>query len=317
MIDRETKWRKVATRLPGHSHLTGMFPHGYQTAGALAYAVRRLLRDSKEHNLPFVVIHSGDLTASGTQEEFSVGLTYLNHGHYLENGQVAGLRLEDEFGQRPFDVPGNHDLWCRRSPKDHGAFTSHFGGKYPRNFRIETNRGKAFFFGLDSNRSSLWQHRLANGEIPTADLDELRDDLADARAAGAISVVCLHHPLFLRRRGTPRMCQAEIQRLKFREQVAKSLAEAGTHVVLAGHVHKQQHLKRFDVLQFIAGSACQIGSRPSFWLLDLYSRGVRYTYFHMPKHSIHFEAAGSRSGFTRYDHSEQATSLRAMPAERQ
>jgi hypothetical protein len=70
--------------------------------------------------------------------------------------------------------------------------------------------------------------------------------------------------------------------------------------MLAGHVHWQQFRNQSGLLRFIAGSACQIGARPGFWMLDLYAAALRYTWLHVPKGRIHFEPAMSRSGATGY-----------------
>ena len=283
-------------------HVTSFFPHGYQVAGALAVAVRQILRDRRERGIAAVVVHTGDLTASGSQAEFSVGNTFLRHGHYLENGTLAGLGVETEFGQLPFDIPGNHDFWNRRSPKDHSAFTSHYGGRYPRCRDVTTPAGRVLLYGLDSNRSSLWQHRLANGEVADESLRLACDALRKERPSGAIQVVCTHHPLVVRPRAAPRMLNAEILRLRNREAVARSLADAGAHLTLSGHVHVQHHIgrRRSNPLHFIAGSACQIATRPTFWVLDLHHDHVAFAYLHIPKGRIHFEAAASRSGRANY-----------------
>ncbi len=299
VIDGEKRWRDVFGRIPGLRHITKLYPHGYQTAGAVAFAVRRILNDRKEKGIPFVVVHTGDLTASGSDAEFSVGITFLRHGHYLTKTTVCGLRLSDVYNQVPFEVPGNHDLWHRGSPKDHTAFSSHYGGSYPRSTRINSEAGEVIVYGLDSNRSSLWPHRLANGEIPAADLASLCEELDRERNSRAIKVVCLHHPLFLPI-GAPRICGVEILRLRSREKIAKLLSDAGAHIVLAGHVHNQQYSKKFSLLQFVAGSMCQINSRPSFWMLDLYPKCVEYAYFHIPNGEYHFDRDESLSGYAPY-----------------
>lgn len=296
VVDGEARWRRFVSRVPGLRHIAGMFPHGYQSAVAAAVAVRQILRDRKARGISAVVVHTGDLTAAGHHAEFSVGITFMRHGHYLENGTMAGLRLDTEFGQQVFDMPGNHDLWRRRSPKDHEAFSSHYGGSYPKSREITSPSGTALIYGLDSNRSSLFQHRLANGEIPFESINSLLGCLRAKKNTDALQVVCLHHPLFLRRRGAPQILGTEILKLRNRVAVARALADAGAHLVLAGHVHQQQHSGRYGFQHFIAGSLCQVNARPSFWLLDLYSNYVEYIYYHIPNGKIHFEPALSRSG---------------------
>ena len=302
VIDGESFWRKAVGQTPVLRQVTGMFPHSYQWAGALAVAVRTILRECKERGLPAVVVHTGDLTASGKQSEFSVGRTFLRHGHYLANGVVSGLGLDTEFSQHAFDIPGNHDLWHSSSPKARAAFDSHYGGDYPRIQEIANPNGRVILYGLDSNRSSRWQHRLANGEISAEALTRICDELRRGKDTGAIQVVCLHHPLFLRKRTAPWMFGREISRLNNREAIAKALVDSGADVALAGHVHLQQHPNRAQSkpLHFIAGSACQIGSRPSFWTLDLYPKHVEYGFFQIPKKAFHFERVGSRTGMSFY-----------------
>ncbi len=302
VIDGETWWRKFVTSVPFLRHVTGYFPHGYQTAGALAIAVRTILRHCKDTKTPVLVVHTGDLTASGAQAEFSVGETFLRSGHFLENKELCGLNLDSEFGWFSLDIPGNHDLWRRRSPKANNAASSHYGGAYPREFQIPSANPPVHIYGIDSNRSSLWQHRLANGEIPTSALNSLLEKLRVGRTTGAIQVVCLHHPLQVLRQTAPRLCGIEILKLRRRQEIARSLSNAGAHIVLAGHIHNQQYFGRTPIspLHFIAGSACQIGSPPSFWRLELFQNHAEYTYLHIPKGRFHFEPASSRSGQASY-----------------
>ncbi|MFN0101556.1 MAG: metallophosphoesterase family protein [Bryobacteraceae bacterium] len=302
VIDGESYWRKVVAHTPGIRHATGLFPHSYQWAGALAVAVRTILKECRDHDLPAVVVHTGDLTASGKQAEFSVGRTFLKHGHYLQSGVIAGLGLDTDFKHFVFDIPGNHDHWQRASPKARSAFDDHYGGDYPREMEIETRHGLAVLYGLDSSRSSTLNHRLANGEVSTESLARTCEKLRSRKKSGAIQVVCLHHPLFLRTRTAPQMLGREVLKLKNRVAIAKALAESGAHLALAGHVHQQQHPYRGQLrpLHFIAGSACQIRSRPSFWTLDLYPEHVEYGYFQVPRSGIHFERVVSRSGSSVY-----------------
>lgn len=302
VIDGETWWRGWIARMVGLRHWTGLFPHGYQAAGALAIAVRQILRDRRDRGIPAVVVHTGDLTASGGQPEFSVGATFLRHGHYLENGAVAGLRLETEFGQIAFDIPGNHDLWDRRSPKGHAAFTSHYGGKYPRSREITTPAGRVILYGLDSNRSSVWNHRLANGEVARDTIDAVCAELKKAQDPDTVQIICVHHPLALRKRAAPAMLGREVLRLRDREAIVQALRGAGAHFALSGHVHAQHHVgpPRSPLPVFIAGSACQIAARPAFWQLDIFRDGVGFTSFHLPKNRLHFEPARSRCGFLAY-----------------
>jgi hypothetical protein len=157
-------------------------------------------------------------------------------------------------------------------------------------------------YGLDSNRSSTWQHRLANGEVAPEQIRLVCESLRKERNTGAIQVVCLHHPLWIRRRTTPRMLGVEVLRLRDRHSIARELAAAGAHLVLAGHVHAQQHSRRAfgRPNQFVAGSACQISSRPTFWVLDLHADTIAFDYIYLPRRGIHFQRSVARSGRVPY-----------------
>lgn len=290
VIDGESWWRNLVAHSPGLRHISALFPHSYQRAVALAHSIRRILADRRDLGIPTVVVHTGDLTASGAASEFSVGATFLSHGHYLANGTLAGLKLDPPA----FDLPGNHDLWSRKSPRALEAFTSHYGGAYPRSLTIERNGHKVTLHSLDSNRSDLVQHRLARGAIAAEALHEVCERLRKNRPA--TQVVCLHHPLYLSEEAKPRLFGFEILDLKNRTGIEAALAEAGANLVLAGHVHTQ-HAHERNPVQFIAGSACQIGSHPpAFWLLDLHADEVAFTQMAIPRNAFQFVDSPIKSG---------------------
>jgi len=186
---------------------------------------------------------------------------------------MAGLRL-DQRNEIPFDIPGNHDLWSRGSPKSQAPYSEYYGGSYPIQLHppIETSRGKVRIFGLDSNRASPWAHRLANGEVPHHQLQQLSALLTDSRKDGSIKIVCLHHPIDVHPSHAPKLLGFEILRLRHRAQIARFLKDHGVHLVLAGHVHRQRTYRSTPAgpLQVVAGSCCQIGNQPAFWLHDIH-----------------------------------------------
>ncbi|MFN7999409.1 MAG: metallophosphoesterase [Bryobacteraceae bacterium] len=294
IIDGESKWRSLVPRVPLLKHISGWFPHGYQTALQLAIAVRTILRRCDDERIPWVVVHTGDLTATGSTSEFSVGATFFRHGHHLENGEVAGLMLETAYKQLPFDIPGNHDLWSRNNPKQGSAFNSHYGRSYPFEREIPAGTHRIVLHGLDSNRSSRWSHRLANGEIPPAAFATLCSRLRERKGAGVIQIVCLHHPLALTDGTEPRLWGHEILKLRNRSAIAAELSEAGADVALSGHVHQERFHDLRGLLHFIAGSACQIGCRPSFWRLDLFAEGIQHRCYYLPEGGFHQFRASPR-----------------------
>lgn len=283
-----TWWRKLIARLPVANQLTGLYPHDYQTAGALAVAVRHILKERTNQQIPTVVVHTGDLTAGGKLAEFSVGATFLRRAHSLPNGALAGFSL-DQRNELPFDLPGNHDLWSRASPKAQSAYSDYYGGSYPLQFDppINTPRGTVCLYGLDSNRSGLWSHRLANGSIPEAQLHKLSALLAAKPDGNLVKVVCLHHPIAMEPSHAPRILGIEVLRLNRRDAIARFLKDHGVHLVLAGHVHNQHPYEATAdrPLQIVAGSCCQIGNHPSFWLLDIGATGLH-------RHEIRIETGG-------------------------
>ena len=220
-----------------------------------------------------MVVQTGDLTASGTAAQFSVGQTYF-------------------FKRSVFDIPGNHDLWSRSAPRDHAAFTSHYGGHYPRRDSIRTKRGSVHLYGLDSNRSSLLNHRMANGEIPTETIRSVCEEMRRNASPTAVQVVCLHHPLT----DGPEPNLSGTMGLQDCEKIATEFSQAGAGVILAGHVHRQRACLHQGMLHLTAASLCQAGEQPSFWLLDFYRSRVKYTHFEVPSGAIHFVPVESKSG---------------------
>ncbi|MBL8221177.1 MAG: metallophosphoesterase [Bryobacterales bacterium] len=292
-----TWWRKFIARIPVANQITGLFPHDYQVAGALAVAVRHILKDRAQREIPTVVVHTGDLTAGGKLAEFCTGATFLRSAHLLPNGAMAGFRL-DQRNEIPFDIPGNHDLWSRSSPKSQSPYSDYYGGSYPIQLHppIETPRGKVRIFGLDSNRSTLWAHRLANGEVPHHQLQQLSALLTDTRNDCSIKIVCLHHPIDVHPSHAPRLLGFEILKLRHRAQLAQFLKDHGVHLVLTGHVHRQRTYQSTATspLQIVAGSCCQIGNTPSFALLDLHPAELTYHELQASPGTLHFLPATSR-----------------------
>lgn len=291
-----TWWRKLLARIPIANQITGLYPHDYQVALALAVAVRHILKDRAQRQIPTVVVHTGDLTSGGQLAEFSTGATFLRSAHILPSRAMAGFRL-DQRNEIPFDIPGNHDLWSRGSPKSQSPYSEYYGGSYPKMHPpIETPRGRVRIFGLDSNRSTLWAHRLANGEVPNHQLQQLSSLLTDSREDASIKIVCLHHPIDVHPNHAPKLLGFEILKLRHRAQLAQFLKDHGVHLVLAGHVHRQRTYQSTPTgpLQLVAGSCCQIGNQPSFWLIDIHPAGIACHELQAALGTLHFLPVISR-----------------------
>ncbi|MEZ5353453.1 MAG: metallophosphoesterase [Bryobacteraceae bacterium] len=283
----EQWWRKGLPHLPVVNLLTGLFPHSYTYACALAAAFHQIVQHRQSRKVPVTVVHSGDLTSSGKQAEFSTGATFLAHGHYSDTNRLHGLGL-DKYGLSGslLDIPGNHDLWSRGDPKQALSFSTRYGGPYPR--RLDTSA--VVIYGMDSNRAPNAQHRRANGEIPMDQLGALLGMMRDDRKAGRVVIVTLHHPVQMTAESAPKLAGKEILFLKDRDKIARSLRENGACVVLAGHVHQPQWTRATpgSPLQYVAGSACQSGAKPQFWILDLYPDEVIHHSMVYPPNAVSF-----------------------------
>ena len=290
-VTQDDSWWIKLSGLPMVNLVTGLFPHSYQLACALALAIGQIIQHRQANGVDTVVVHSGDLTASGTNAEFSVGKTFVEGGHYAQPGRQIGLGLDARSSHtRLLDIPGNHDLWSRKSPRGSNAFSQHYGGVYPRIIEVQNSRGTVIFYGLDSNRSSQSQHRLANGEVPAEQLNALAAAIAGEADKEAVRIVSLHHPVHVEPAIAPKLLGKEVLKLRSRDAVARQLHDLGVHATLSGHIHKHRHYRAVArrPASWIAGSACQLGGTAQFWLLDLYRDAALYCPLVCPRNQITF-----------------------------
>ncbi|MCC6539999.1 MAG: metallophosphoesterase [Bryobacterales bacterium] len=286
--DDESWWAKLIPRLPVANQLTGLFPHSYSHACALALAINQIVRHRAAHGIDVVVVHTGDLTATGSNAEFVTGNTFV-HSYFKHGSQQAGLGMDHRSGQaRLFDIPGNHDLWSRSSPRVSSHFAERYGGSYPRRLRLENAGGAVELHGFDTNRGTTWRHRLADGELPQSQLDALAALAAEPKAE--VRIACLHHPIHVDRTDAPKLAGREILKLKNRTAVGRSLLRAGFDIVLAGHVHLGKHhpASAARPAQWIAGSACQMGANAQFWAFDVYADEAIYYSLALKENEIAF-----------------------------
>lgn len=285
-------WHKIGAQIPVLKLVTGLYPHSFDAAAGLARAINRILDDRVRRGIPAVIVHTGDLTATGTDAEFREAGTFMEMAHHdpLTKSRV-GLELATNRTMVPLlDLPGNHDIWSRGNPRN-AAFNARYGGAYPRTLDVSTRAGLVKFHALDSNRSSKLQHRLANGKISSTQIGEVCNSLQQHRGKAAIQVVALHHPLNVNPGTRPRLLGFEVLKLRRREAIAENLKTAGAQMALSGHVHERQHHPATAArpLHFIAGSACQIGAIPSFWLLNLFAAQVTFHELFIPPGYVVFD----------------------------
>lgn len=274
-----SRFRKAASKLP---RAQGIFPHDFTIAQALSLRVRQILADRATRNIPSLVIHTGDLTAAGLQNQFAVGGKFLS-SHWDTPGVSYPIGLDLTPGQL-VDIPGNHDLW--------------FGGnqRYKKSFPAEEHRQFGDFYvailGLDSNRDNKGRRRFAKGHIDGAQLDRACR-LLNVHTNALLRIVALHHPL-----SDPPSGPDPSLRLEDREAIARRLRSAGADLVLAGHVHESFHAVETSDFprQHVAGTACQMLSpHPCrFHVIDVFPPhrfiAARYDFRQTANTSFHLTA---------------------------
>lgn len=85
--NREKWWHKLGAQTP----IKNLYTHDYQAIQALDRILYEITEQATASDVPLLLVHTGDLTASGRQNQFQTGESFLNkHGVGHE-------------------VPGNHD----------------------------------------------------------------------------------------------------------------------------------------------------------------------------------------------------------------
>lgn len=168
---------------------------------------------------PTLVVATGDLANRGRAEE-------------LRRARALLERLDAPW----LAVPGNHDLpytLPARFTAPGRVFEREIGSRSP-SFRAE----HVVVQGLDSTRP--WRHQ--GGRLRSHDLGRVRKAFADA-PPGALKVVALHHHLA----GAPWRALRKVP-LRHRDAVLDALREAGTDVVLGGHIHQSTAVRLTDIV---------------------------------------------------------------------
>jgi 3',5'-cyclic AMP phosphodiesterase CpdA len=180
--------------------------------------------------------------------------------HVLCTGDVTNLALarEFDFARARFDrlaggphgvtvIPGNHDAYVAegiahfaRAFDDYSApdpdwrwtDADALAGDPDDDLRwpIVRVRGELALVGVTTSRATPWF--TAYGRVGAGQLARLRRALADARLAGKVRVVAIHHPPAGRR------AQSRIRGLRDHEDFARVIAEVGAELVVHGHEHR-------------------------------------------------------------------------------
>jgi 3',5'-cyclic AMP phosphodiesterase CpdA len=199
------------------------------------------------------VVASGDLTATGTQQEFAVAHSYLRSRLRLRRpppGRETGLVLADN---EIAAVPGNHDHWDGKTLPRPTAYTKSI---FPRYFR-KTPWMKAWVslggalelevYGIDSN--SGFEHKKTNfrakGEFSGHELQILEQLLKESdlhrppHGTSRVRALVTHHSLTYTGR-FPGIISLEDSS---RDRIVKLAAEYKIGAILTGHTHESNFHK--------------------------------------------------------------------------
>jgi 3',5'-cyclic AMP phosphodiesterase CpdA len=205
-------------------------------------------------------------------------LNELGVDHVLCTGDVTNLALRQEFvfARGKFDqlalgssgvtvIPGNHDAYVAEGV---GLFGELFGPYStcdpgwqwtPADFEDDGDaegddlhwpivrvRGELALIGTSTSRQTPWF--TAYGRLGAGQLARLHRVLSDPRLADKIRVVAIHHPPAGKR------AASRIRGLRDHAAFAEVIAEAGAHLIVHGHEHR-------DMTEALAGPAGPIPVR--------------------------------------------------------
>ncbi len=240
-----------------------------QLAVETAYSVQ-------SHQTPGMVhcVASGDLSSLGGEDEIRDALAFL---------QRQLVRVHAGLGYRPpglsSHVLGNHDVWgggllrgTLRSSKAR-AETQLRSRDHPRTllgdaFYADVGALRVRIYLADSTKAGLGNF-FAAGKVSHNELETLRhcvrsDERTDRESGAAVClrVLVMHHPLSLKPGPVGDMA------LENAQNVGDLLEELGFGLIFCGHDHEQaiMQLGRWDMVECIAGSASQSGSRRNTYL---------------------------------------------------
>ena len=186
---------------------------------------------------PELVVASGDLTHRGRPEEHDRAHRFLV-----------------SLGPPVLAVPGNHDLPY--------SFPARFTRPWEQFERVwetaEPTYASSTLHVVGLNSARPFRHQ--GGALPA---DQLRGavERLSAAADGAGRIVVLHHHLL----GAPWRAARKFP-LSHRDQVLRTLADAGAELILGGHIHQATvgERREFEVVGDGAGHATVLAVAPGF-----------------------------------------------------
>jgi 3',5'-cyclic AMP phosphodiesterase CpdA len=287
----EESWfrQNISSKIPFYP---GAFPHSYQRACALANRVKQIVLRRIAARIPTAVAITGDLTQTGAPAEFVIANKYLRSE--IQATIRVGLNLgnKDRKEIRPgnvglFVVPGNHDVWHRKTRDDTNFFRHFSKVKFPTECWIKTSSRPVVLYGLDSTKTTEVEQRLQRGRVLPTEVQALCDAVRRNSQHGPIHVLCLHHPIA----DPEENVIQHIQKLHGREDIARTLLKAGVHLVLSGHVHRfyaRQVIEPEHPNHAVAGTATRQHSECSFSVLDIYLDTMQLTVHEFDDSSAQF-----------------------------
>jgi 3',5'-cyclic AMP phosphodiesterase CpdA len=190
------------------------------------------------------LIHDMDML-----ETLTADLLKHNPDHVALTGDLVNIGLESEFvtAQRYIErlgspgfvsiIPGNHDAYVRSSYKYMAAATAPWmtgdGALRPAFPYVRIRDGVALI-GLSSGIPTA--PLLASGEIGATQMSALATALKEAKAAGLIRVIMIHHP--------PTRQGASYGRgLRDARAFEETIKQHGADLILHGHNHRSSVVK--------------------------------------------------------------------------
>jgi len=185
-------------------------------------------------------------------------LNAIGVDHVLCTGDVTNLALrrEFEFARDKFDklalgtrgvtvIPGNHDAYVAEGVPLFGELfgdfaTSDPGWEWSEDQRGDPHddlrwplvrvRGDLALIGVSTSRATPWF--TAYGRVGQGQLARLAAALADARLAGNVRLVAIHHPPAGKR------ATSKIRGLRDHQAFAEVIAAHGAELIVHGHEHR-------------------------------------------------------------------------------
>jgi len=218
----------------------------------------RVLADNALHRNSFpILVTSGDLTATGSDSEFALAMTFLRSQLHVDRGPPLGLGgLFDE--QSVHAVPGNHDHWAGRFGSALGAGTNTaiyrtwFGSHC---WHVPYEKGGLVLQLMGIDTCGDGPRLAADGQVDASHLDTLQGRIDDARQIWPqqhyrhVNVLVMHHPA----RSYKAHHSLDQKSIDHIEDFCRSNRVAA---ILSGHTHRSEAPQSGDVAKQVLRLEC-------------------------------------------------------------